>query len=344
MGKYIVKRMLYILVVFLILSLMIFMIYNMLPVDKAMEKAREEAQNPANRNNPNFNMEERYTYWQEKLGLNGNKFERYLRWLGVYPYADGTFNGLLQGNLGESFKYARPVSEVLVEPMKNTIFINIFATILALGITIPLGIFCAVKRGSKRDLAVQVGTVVGYSLPTFIIAIVFIWLFSVTLKWFPVSGMATAGSLDWTPAKQFWDKMYHLCLPLMVMTFCSLGGMTRYVRASMTEALSMDCIRTARAKGLREKTVVYSHAWKNALIPIVTLVIGWFLGIFSGSLMIENIFSLNGVGKVYYDALQNNDNDIILALQMFYIFISLAGNLLIDIAYGFVDPRVRVNK
>ncbi|MBE6632725.1 MAG: ABC transporter permease [Ruminococcaceae bacterium] len=344
MGKYIVKRILYILVVFLILSLMIFLIYNMLPVDKAMEKAREEAQNPANRNNPNFNIDERYAFWQEKLGLNGNKFERYLRWLGVYPYVDGTFNGLLQGNLGESFKYARPVSEVLVEPMKNTIFINIFATILALGITIPLGIFCAVKRGSKRDLAVQVGTVIGYSLPTFIIAIVFIWLFSVTLEWFPVSGMATAGSLDWSPAKQFWDKMYHLCLPLMVMTFCSLGGMTRYVRASMTEALSMDCIRTARAKGLREKTVVYSHAWKNALIPIVTLVIGWFLGIFSGSLMIENIFSLNGVGKVYFDALQNNDNDIVLALQMFYIFISLAGNLLIDIAYGFVDPRVRVNK
>ena len=344
MGKYIVKRMLYIFVIFMILSLMIFLIYNMLPVDKAMEKAREEAQNPANRNNPNFNIDERYAYWQEKLGLNGGKMERYLRWLGLYPYADGTFNGLLQGNLGNSFKYAKPVSEVLVEPMKNTIFINIFATILGLGITIPMGIFCAVKRGSKRDLAIQVGTVVGYSLPTFIIAIVFIWLFSVTLEWFPVSGMATAGSVDWSPAKQFWDKMYHLCLPLIVMTFCSLGGMTRYVRASMTEALSMDCIRTARAKGLREKTVIYSHAWRNALIPIVTLVIGWFLGIFSGSLMIENIFSLNGVGKVYYDALQNSDNDIILALQMFYILISLMGNLLIDIAYGFVDPRVRVNK
>ena len=116
--------------------------------------------------------------------------------------------------------------------------------------------------------------------------------------------------------------MYHLCLPLIVMTFGSLGGMTRYVRASMTEALSMDCIRTARAKGLREKVVIYSHAWRNALLPVITLIIGWFLGIFSGSLMIENI----------------------LALQMFYISISLFGNLLIDIAYGLVDPRVRVNK
>ena len=208
----------------------------------------------------------------------------------------------------------------------------------------PLGIFCAVKRGSRRDVAVQVGTIIGYSLPTFIIAIVFIWLFAVVLKWFPVSGMVTAGSATWTPWQQFWDRMYHFALPLIVMTFCSLGGMTRYVRASMIEALSMDCIKTARAKGLKEKTVIYSHAWRNALIPIITLVIGWFLGIFSGSLMIENIFALNGIGRTYYNALTVNDNEIVLALQMFYIIISLAGNLITDIAYGFVDPRVRVNK
>ena len=128
------------------------------------------------------------------------------------------------------------------------------------------------------------------------------------------------------------------------MTFCSLGGMTRYVRASMIEALSMDCIRTAKAKGLRQKVVIYSHAWRNALIPIVTLVVGWFLGIFSGSLMVENIFAINGIGRVYYTALTTNDNEVVLALQMFYILISLAGNLLIDIIYGFVDPRIRVNK
>ena len=339
MGKYIVKRITYIILVFFILSFLIFMIYNMLPVDKAAESARAEI--TANRN---LNYEERYEYWQKQYGTNGTKVERYMRWLGVYPYDNGSFNGLLQGNLGTSTKFAKPVSEVLVEPMKNTVFLNIFATILALGITIPLGIFCAVKRGSKRDVAVQVGTIVGYSLPTFIIAIVFIWLFAVVLGWFPVSGMQTAGSLNWTPWQKFWDRMYHLALPLIVMTFSSLGGMTRYVRAAMIEALSMDCIRTARAKGLREKVVIYSHAWRNALLPIITLVIGWFLGIFGGSLMIENIFALNGIGKVYYDALQGSDNEIILALQMFYISLSLFGNLLIDVIYGFVDPRVRVNK
>ncbi len=340
MGKYILKRILYILVVFFILSFMIFMIYNMLPVDKAAERAREEVKTSKGQ----LNYDDRYEYWQEKLGLDGTKFERYLRWLGIYPYSDGSYNGLLQGNLGNSTQYNKPVAEVLMTPMENTIMINILATILALGITIPLGIFCAVKRGSKRDVAVQVGTIVGYSLPVFIIAIVFIWLFAVILGWFPVSGMITANSLDWSPLRQFGDRLYHLALPLIVMTFCSLGGMTRYVRASMIEALSMDCIRTARAKGLREKVVVYSHAWRNALIPIITLVIGWFLGIFSGSIMVENIFALNGIGKVYYSALTVNDNEVVLALQMFYIMISLLGNLITDIAYGFVDPRVRVNK
>lgn len=339
MGKYIVKRIIYIVVVFFILSFLIYMIYNLLPVDKAAEAARAEI--TANRN---LNYDERYEYWQHRYGTNGTKFERYLRWLGVYPYSDGSYNGLFQGNLGNSTKFGQPVVEVLIEPMKNTVFINIFATILALGITIPLGIFCAVKRGSKRDVAVQVGTIVGYSLPVFIIAIVFIWLFAVILGWFPVSGMQTAGSLNWSAWAKFWDKMYHLALPLIVMTFASLGGMTRYVRAAMIEALSMDCVRTARAKGVREKVVIYSHAWRNALLPVITLIIGWFLAIFSGSLMIENIFGLNGIGKVYYDALNGSDNEVILALQMFYIIISLVGNLIIDLIYGLVDPRVRVNK
>ena len=311
----------------------------MVPVDKAAAAARAEITA-----NKNLDYDERYEYWQKEYGLDGNKLERYGRWIGIYPYSDGTFNGLFQGNLGDSMDYGKPVSEMLVEPMKNTIQINIISTILALGITIPLGIFCAVKRGSKRDIAVQVGTIIGYSVPTFIIAIVFIWLFAVKLGWFPVSGMQTAGSIEWSPMKQFWDRMYHFALPLIIMTFSSLGGMTRYVRASMIEALSMDCIRTARAKGLREKVVIYSHAWRNALIPIVTLVIGWFLGIFGGSIMIENIFALNGIGKVYYTALNANDNEVVLALQLFYIFIALAGNLITDIAYGFVDPRVRVNK
>ena len=120
--------------------------------------------------------------------------------------------------------------------------------------------------------------------------------------------------------------------------------MTRYVRASMIDALHLDCIRTARAKGLKERMVVRTHAWRNALIPIVSIAIGWLVGVFSGSIMIENIFGINEIGKVYFDALTANDNEIALAMQMFYILLALVGNLLMDVAYGLVDPRVRVDK
>ncbi len=339
MGKYLAKRLIYIALVFLVLSFLIFNIYNLLPVDKAAEAARADIAA-----NPMLSYPERYAYWQQRYGTDGTLPQRYLRWLGAYPFADGGYRGLLQGNLGTSSTYGQPVSQVLKAPMQNTVFLNLWATVLGLAITIPLGIFCAVKRGSRRDVAVQTGTIIGYSLPTFLIAIVFIWLFAVVLGWFPVSGMQTAGSAGWSPAARFWDRMYHLALPLGVMTFCSLGGMTRYVRVAMIEALGMDCVRTARAKGLKERIVIYSHAWRNALLPVVTLIIGWFLSIFSGSLMIENIFAINGIGKVYFEALQRSDNEVILALQMFYILVSLLGNLVMDVLYGLVDPRVRVNR
>lgn len=339
MLKYVVKRIVYIILVFFLLSYLIFMIYNMIPGDKAKQAADIEC-----KNNEALDHEERYAFWAARYGTDGSKLEQYGRWLGVYPYSDDRVSGLFQGDLGFSVSESKPVADIIGDPMKNTVLINILSTVLALGITIPLGIFCAVKRGSKRDVGVQIGTLIGYSLPTFIIAIVFIWIFAVKLDWFPVSGQQTAGYINWSPMRQFWDKMYHFALPLIVMTFTSLGGMTRYVRAAMIEALSMDYVRTARAKGLREKIVIYSHAWRNALLPVVTLIVGWFLGIFGGSVMIERIFSLNGMGKLYFDALNENDNQVILAVQMFYIAISLFGNLLIDLIYGVVDPRVRVNK
>ena len=338
MGKYILKRLLYMLGVLLVLSFVIFAVYNMLPVDKAADMAMQEIAA-----NKHLIYAERYLYWQRRLGLDGGLLLRYFRWIGLAPFYDGGFRGLLQGNFGNSVTYAKPVLSVLKEPLQNTVFLNLFATTMALGITIPLGIFCAEKKGSKRDLAVGVGTIVGYSMPVFITAILFIWLFAVRWGIFPVSGMNSVGK-DYTGFRAFLDKLYHFALPLIVMTFCSLGGMTRYVRAAMIDALQLDCLRTARAKGLPKRLVVRSHAWRNALIPIVALVIGWLLGIFSGSIMIENIFGINGVGKVYFDALTANDNEVVLALQMFYILLALVGNLLVDLAYGLVDPRIRVHK
>ena len=339
MGKYILKRLGYMLIVFMILSLLMYLVYAMIPFDRARVEA--DTFKDVYKHNPE-QLEAKYQQLRVELGLDQNVFVRYLGWLGVMPI-NGTYQGLLQGDFGYSYEKDKDVVDVLKEPMRNTIFINIFSTVLALGATIPLGIFCATHRGGKRDTAIQTATIVGYSIPTFIMAILFIWLFAVILKWFPVSGMKTPGS-SYTGIRKLLDELYYMALPLIVMTFSSLGGMTRYVRASMTEALSMDCIRTARAKGLREKVVVYSHAWRNALIPVITLVIGWFLGIFSGSIMIENIFGLNGMGRIYIESLSAKDFEVVLLLQMFYVLIGLMGNLIIDIAYGIADPRVRVNK
>ena len=321
----------------LLLSLLVYLVYNLIPVDKASDMAMQEIAG-----NKNLNYAERYLYWQRRYGLDGNLFVRYLRWLGFAPFYDGSYNGLLQGNLGSSITYGKPVAEIIKEPLLNTIFLNLLATALALSITIPLGIFCAKKQGSKRDFAVQVGTIVGYSVPTFILAILFIWFFAIQLNLFPVSGMSSVGK-EYTGFRAVLDRLYHFALPLLVMTFCSLGGMTRYVRASMLDALRLDCIRTARAKGLNERLVVRSHAFRNALIPIIALLVGWLLSIFSGSIMIENVFGINGIGRVYFEALTTGDNEIALAMQMFYILIALLGNLLVDIAYGVADPRIRLS-
>jgi len=328
MGKYILKRVFYMIFVFFIMSFILFFLYNMIPGDPV----RAQLEPLKNKLTPE---EYQYIYEQlrKALGLDDPLIVRYGKWI----------SNTLRGNLGNSLVYKQPVLEVVKTPLKNTVFINIFAIALALGITIPLGIHCAVKRNSIFDKTVQVLTIVGYSIPVFIIVLLFIYIFAVTLEWFPVSGMSTP-NFKGTPFEAFLDRLYHLALPLMVLTVGSLGGMTRYVRAAMIDALSMDYIKTARAKGLKERVVIYSHAWRNALLPVITLIIGWLMSVFSGSLVVERMFNLHGMGKFYIDALANQDYNVALAIQMFYIVIALIGNLIADLSYGLVDPRVRVNR
>ncbi len=338
MTKYVLKRLLYMVIVFLLVSLLMYSIYNLIPTDPA----RAELEPMKNTLTPT-EYEARYQALRAEMGLDDPLIIRYLRWFGFWPDVDGKVNGMIQGNFGYSQKYKTDVINILPSRMLNTIYINIFSTLVALAITIPLGIACAVHKRGKMDNTVQVLSIVGYSIPVYIIALVFIWLFAVTLRWLPVVGMETPGN-NFTGWRAFWDKIYYMTLPVLVMTVGSLGGMTRYVRAAMIESLSMDYIRTARAKGLRERVVIYSHAWRNALLPVITVLIGWFISIFSGSLIIEQMFGLNGMGQLYYQGLMNNDYELALAIQMFYVLIALVGQLITDLSYGIVDPRVRVNK
>lgn len=339
MARYVLKRIGYMILVFFSVSLLMFSLYNLIPSDPA----RAELE-PLRKTLKPAEYEERYQALRFEYGLDDPILVRYARWMGfVKDRQTDSHRGLLQGYFGYSTLYKQDVSSVIPDRMTNTIYINIFSTIMALVITIPLGIFCAVHKKGIVDQITQVITIVGYSIPIYIIALIFIWLFAVRLGWFPVMGMKTPGS-EYVGMQAALDKLYYITLPVIVMTFGSLGGMTRYVRAAMIDALSMDYIRTARAKGLKEKVVIFSHAWRNALLPIITVLIGWFLSIFSGSVVIENTFALNGMGALYYAALMNHDYELALAIQMFYIVVSLIGALIMDLSYGLVDPRVRVNK
>lgn len=328
MLKYVGKRLAYMIGVFFIVSIIMFVLFNSIPGDRALAQVQGLQGKVSTEQ-----FEVAYQNAREALGLDSPIPIRYVKWMG----------NILTGNLGYSSFYRDEVLDVIKEPLRNTIFINIFVTIAALAITIPLGIHCAVKKYSRFDNAVQVISIVGYSIPTYIIGLIAMFFFSVKLGWFPLSGMSTP-NFQGTKFEMFLDTLHYIGLPVIVMTFASLGGMTRYVRAAMIDALRMDYVRTARAKGLREKVVIYSHAWRNALLSVITLIIGWFMSIFMGSIITEAMFQLNGLGQLYYKGLMNQDYDVALAINMMYCVITLVGNLIIDLSYGIVDPRVRVNK
>ena len=347
MGRYIVKRLLYMAAVFLLLTFLLFCLYQLMPANRAYTDAKAELQQLKNTLSP----EERETKMQELL----LKYQRlygtdtddvmilYLRWWGVYPFYDGKVNGILQGNFGKSYEYNLPVVELIGPFIRNTMIIGAISEIAILGVTIPLGIKCAVKKGSRFDKGTQLVSLIGFSTPNFIIYILFIVLFCSILHWFPVSGMKTPGT-SYTGWANVWDVLKHVALPCICLVFASLASITRIARASMIDALSLDCIRTARAKGLTEKVVVYSHAWRNALVPMVAIIVGGFFGIISGGIIMETMFGFKGMGLLFYNSVRQADYDLIMFLEVVYTFIALFSNLVIDLCYGLVDPRVRISK
>ena len=324
--KYVLKRLLYVVFVFLVVSVLMYAIYKAVPGDPValMLDSSKKQMDPAR-------YEQLYEQTRERLGLDKPIPVQYGVWLG----------NMLTGDFGFSTKYKQPVNQIVAAPLENTLMLNLFSLVLAFAITIPLGIVTAVRKNSAFDQTIQVGTIGGSSLPSFVIALVCIYLFAVKMPVFPISGSITAGSTA-TGMEAFGDRMYHMALPLIVMTLTSLGSITRYTRAAMIDVLSQDYIRTARAKGLREKVVIYSHAFRNALIPLITILTTWLVSAFSGSIVIETIFGWNGIGKLLFDALQQRDFMVVLAMQMFYVLLTLAGNLIMDIGYALVDPRIKL--
>ncbi|CCX36824.1 aBC transporter permease protein [Clostridium sp. CAG:1013] len=325
-GRYLLKRFIYIVFVFFIISILMFFIYKIMPGDPVTMMLGD-----AKTNMRPDQYEQLYEKTKESLGLNDSLVVQYFHWI---------FN-MLTGNFGYSTQYKQPVINMIGTPMGNTLMLNLSSMILTFLIALPLGIATAVRRNTVFDKAVQVITIVGYSLPAFIIALLAIFAFSVKIPIFPISGVRTAG-FEGNALQTALDTAWHMALPMLVMSISGIGSITRYVRAAMIDVLRMDYIKTARAKGLREKVVIYVHAFRNALIPVVTIATGWVVSLFGGSIVIENVFLWPGLGQTLINGLMQRDFSVVLTMQMFYVVLSLTGNVIMDIAYTIVDPRVRL--
>jgi peptide/nickel transport system permease protein len=227
-----------------------------------------------------------------------------------------------------------------------TVILNLVVMFFTLLLTIPIGILTAVKRGSVFDNSMLVLTVVGISLPLFLFAMLLIIIFAVLIPILPLQGMHAALLVpgEVSILTMFFNRARHMVLPVTAMTLSSLGVMTRYVRATMCDALTEDYVRTARAKGLREKVVIYSHAFRNVMIPLVTSITGMFMTLFSGSVIIERIFGWSGMGQTMLESIMRQDYAITMSVQMFYVLVAIMALLLMDLVYGLVDPRIRVVK
>ena len=296
------------------------------------------------------------------------------------PVQFGLYMGeILQGDLGESFRFNRPVTSLLIERLPVTIELSLSALFVAVVVGIPLGILSAVRHNSSVDIATMVGANVGVSMPVFWLGLMLAYAFSILLKdtplWLPPSGRLTSG-LELTPLYTTWnltvsdqgkavldffsnsyvlnalitgnlpvlvDALRHLILPALALGTIPMALIARITRASMLEVLGQDYVRTARAKGLRESPVILKHAFRNALLPIVTVIGLSFGGLLSGAVLTESIFGLTGVGRTLYEAITARDYVIVQSFTLIIAFLFVIINLLTDLTYGYLDPRIRLS-
>ena len=259
-------------------------------------------------------------------GLDRPFIERYGDWLA----------GALKGDLGYSRLFGAPVLDVLAPRLLNSLLLMGLAFLLAVSIALPASVAAARRPGSMADRLINLLCFAGISVPAFWLALLMILLFAVTLGLFPASGMATIGDGG------FRDRAAHLALPVVTLAVASIAQYTRHGRAAMIEVLREDYIRTARAKGVTEQAILWRHGFRNALIPVVTIMALDFGALFSGALIVETMFAYLGMGKTIYDAVMGNDYNLALVGLLLATAVTLAANIAADIAYGLIDPRIRL--
>ena len=327
MRNYIIKRILLSILILFSVTFIIYAILRCLPASYVETMAMQLSTAPGAKP---------YDEWIAQLnasyGLDKGILAGYLVWLGDFA----------SGNFGYSWKFTVPVIEKFNDVIWLSFVMGAIAFVLELVIAIPLGIIAATKQYSRADYAITAGALVGISLPTFFFATLLKLVFAVKLQWFDVSGLVGRNYAQLDSWGQFMDKASHLVLPITTLVIVSIGSLMRYTRTNMLEVLNADYIRTARAKGLSESKVIYKHAFRNTLIPLVTIVGGSLPGLFSGALITETIFSIPGIGFTSYQAMVIGDIPFSMFYMSFMAVLTLAGNLIADILYAVVDPRVRI--
>ena len=325
MKVYFLKRVLELIPVFFAISFIIFMLINLMPGDPLIQMRME---NPRSF----MNDPERLQALRDYYHLDDPLIVRYLTWL----------RSMLTGDFGYSSMYKLPVKDLIFSRLPNTLYLTVVSWLLGLIVALPIGIFSALKKYSLFDYSATVAAFIGISLPSFWFALMAIIVFSVHLKWLPVSGMSTYGLTgEW---RVFWDGVRHLILPACVLGFVQVASWVRYIRTAMLEVLDQDYVRTAYAKGAPERKVIMRHALKNAMIPIVTIIALDIPYFFGGALIIETIFSWPGMGRLMYQAVIGSDYNLAISCLMFLTVITLISNLVADLLYVLIDPRIRITR
>lgn len=299
-----------------------------LPTSFIEAAARQKSMQPGSKS---------FEEWMEQLQASYNLDK------GIVPGFFSWLGSFFRGEFGDSWVWNVPVTKKFNDTIWLSFIMGAISFVLEMVIAIPLGIVAATKQYSKTDYTVSVIALAGISLPTFFCASLLKLLFSVKLGWFDLYGLIGRNYETLTPFGQVMDKAYHLVLPIITLVVCSMGGLMRYTRTNMLEVLNADYIRTARAKGLSEHKVIYRHAFRNTLIPLVTIVGGSLPGLFSGALITETLFGITGIGYASYYSMIGGDIPFSMFYMVFIAVLTLLGNLISDILYAVVDPRVRIS-
>ena len=336
MFKYICKRLAYSLLILLGVSIIIYFLIRLMPVDYIQSKV--DALSNSGGTIDQAMVDAMYKQYGLVDTTNMAFGEKMLSYLEGYW---GWLTSMLQGDLGVSFKYGLPVTQVIGQYMWLSFAVALIATVFEFMIAIPLGITAATHQYSLRDYVVTILVMIGISLPSFFFGNILKSLFSLKLGWFPVSGMQTAGA-TLSGIDALLDYLWHLVIPILTIVILSIGPRMRMTRTNMLEVMTSDYIRTARAKGLKESVVINKHAFRNTLIPLVTSMAGLLPSLFSGAIITEQIFGLEGIGNVALTAMNSGDIPFIMGYNMFLALLSVIGVLLADLMYAVVDPRVKL--